>query len=78
MFSYEDMSSLQEKYFVRKTVSNRPTCQDKTIYQHVMEEIRDQLTDNTIWISADKTIADEFSNLMKCKELEKTNHSTIA
>lgn len=43
-----------------------------------MEEIRDQLTDNTIWISADKPIADELSNLMKCKELEKTNHSTIA
>lgn len=66
-----------------------------TIYEHVMEEIRNELKDNFIWISADETTdscdcyianlivsalkLEPFSSyLVACKELEKTNHSTIA
>ncbi|GBP24909.1 hypothetical protein EVAR_12573_1 [Eumeta japonica] len=60
-----------------------------------MEEIRNELKDNFIWISADETtdscgcyianlivgtlqLEPSSSYLVACKELEKTNHSTIA
>lgn len=67
----------------------------KITYQHVLDEIRNDLNDSIIWISADENtdscglyianliigkleLESSSSYLVGCKELEKTNHSTIA
>lgn len=86
------------KYCTNQNVPDESTLRKNyipTIYLHVLEEIRNELKDNIIWISADETtdtcgryianlivgalkLEPSPSYLVACKELEKTNHSTIA
>lgn len=87
-----------QKYCLNQNVPDESTLRKNyipTIYQHVLDEIRNDLHDCMIWISADETtdscgryianliigkleLEPSSSYLVSCKELEKTNHSTIA
>lgn len=87
-----------KKYCLNQNVPDESTLRKiymPTICQHITEEIRNELKDNFIWISADETtdscgryianlmigtlqLEPSSSYLVACKELEKTNHSTIA
>lgn len=86
------------KYCLNQKIPDESTLRKNyipTIYQHVLEEIRNELKDDIIWISADETtdscgryianlivgalrLEPSSSYLVACKELDKTNHSTIA
>lgn len=86
------------KYCLNQNIPDESTLRKNyipTIYQNVLEQIRADLRDSILWISADETtdscgrymanliigkleLQPSSSYLVACKELEKTNHSTIA